>query len=725
MIELAAHQIIFETPQRLTPYSYWHEHIPFGMFLVSVLRPRVLVELGTHYGDSYCAFCQTVQKFELGTLCYAVDNWEGDIHYGQYGPEVYEELRAYHDARYSDFSVLVRDDFDEASRHFRAGMIDLIHIDGSHTYEAVKHDFDIWLPKMNDGAVMMFHDTNVVPDEALGRGNFGVRRFFDEVKTAFPHFEFFHGHGLGLLGIGQNQPEIVKRLFALPENEADDFRHIFAALGGFISQRVQAEKGSQDRVLAETQRQLAELQGELQAARANIQAIHDSKGWQMLQKLWQLKRTLTGKPGAHTATATIAQTPKASQNGRAGASPQAADSGTPLLESVTEQSGHAGLSFRVNAELIKTLTQQVRARLATLPTASVRPIVLYLPQFHRVPENDLWWGTGFTEWTNTKKATPLFTGHHQPHIPTELGYYDLTEPHVLERQAALAKEYGVYGFCFYYYWFHGKRLLEKPIEQMLASRRPDFPFCLLWANETWNRRWDGREKETLIEQQHSDEDDLRFIHNIIPALRDPRYIRINGRPLLIIYCIGRFTARSIERWREECQRAGVGDIYVATTLRHALAVPSLGKRDPRLFGCDGVMEFPPHDSHLQSIKTQMPELASDFRGDVWDYIELAAGHISKPSPPYTTFQGVMTAWDNTPRRGKTAWVFHPDSPEAYGFWLSTIVEQTIQRHANPDERLIFINAWNEWAEGAHLEPDQKHGRRWLEETKLSLGGKLG
>lgn len=718
MIDLLAHPIIFEMPRRLTLDSYWHEHLPFGMFLVSALRPSVLVELGTHAGDSYCAFCQAVEQLELPALCYAVDNWRGDIHYGAYGPEVYEELRAYHDARYSDFSVLVRSDFDEANRYFRAGMIDLLHVDGSHTYEAVKHDFETWLPKMRDGGVMLFHDTNVEPDARLHRENFGVRRFFAEVKAGFPHFEFYHGYGLGILGIGQNHPAVIKQLFSLSTTEAAEFRQVFTALGGFIGQRMAAEKAALAQALREPQQQIAQLQAQLLAANTNIQQIHESKGWQLLQKLWGLKRTLKGLP--HPASVHASRLTPANGNG-AVPPPEPATPATGVVENVTENGGTLGLSYRVSPEIIKTLTQQIRARLAKLPTETVRPLALYLPQFHRVPENDLWWGEGFTEWTNTRKAAPLFAGHHQPHEPAELGYYDLSDPTVLERQATLAREYGIYGFCFYYYWFGGKRLLERPLEQMLQSRRPDFPFCFLWANESWNRRWDGHEKEILMEQVHSDADDVRFIQHIMPALRDPRYIRINGRPLLIIYCIGRFTARSIARWREECKQAGVGEIYIATTLRHALEVPSLGKRDPRRFGCDAVMEFPPHDSPLQSIQAHLQGLQPNFQGDVFDYLELAAGNICKPPRPYPVFRGVMTAWDNTPRRGNTAWVFYPDEPAFYGFWLSHIVEQTIQRHDNPEERLIFINAWNEWAEGAHLEPDQKHGRRWLEETKLSLG----
>lgn len=730
MIDLIEHRIALAAPRRLTQHSFWHEHIPFGMFLVSAAKPRTLVELGTHYGDSYCAFCQAVQTLELDTLCYAVDNWQGDLHYGHYGCEVLDDLRAHHDPRYQRFSVLLQKDFATACAHFRDGSIDLLHIDGTHTYEAVKADFEMWLPKMSARGIVLLHDTNVL------RENFGVRQFFDEVKARYPHFEFLHGYGLGVLGVGADCPEVVKQLSRLDAEETALVRNIFETLGGGLDQRVQrekelfeqiaAERRKQDEILAqkaEVENAAQDLVRMLQATNKNLEEITGSRGWHLLQKMWRTKRALTSVLGAPAAPVTANGEPPAASNGNAAAGtlpaePEAVASAPPPIEEPEEIST---LSSRIPSGLVETLTRQARERLAQLPTETVRPIALYLSQFHQIPENDEWWGKGFTEWTNTRKAQPLFAGHYQPQIPGELGYYDLSDPAVLERQAALAREYGIHGFCFYYYWFNGKRLLEKPIETMLASRHPDFPYCFMWANESWSRRWDGLGENILMAQEHSYEDDLNFIRNLIPAFQDSRYIKINGRPLLIIYRIGKFTPQSIEIWRDECRKAGLGEIYIAATLAPLPVEDSLGARDPRLFGCDAAMEFPPHGVNAPVINERIKEPVPDFQGKVLDYLEAAAHYISRPPAEYPVFRGVMTAWDNTARRRNAAHVFYPHSPELYGYWLTSIVEQTIQRHANPEERLIFINAWNEWAEGAHLEPDEQFGRRFLEETRKSLG----
>ncbi len=737
MIDLIALKAALAAPDRLTRYTFWQEHIPFGMYLVSAIQPRVLVELGAHYGDSYAAFCQTVKALGLKTLCYAIDNWKGDLHYGEYGEEVLADLRAHHDARYESFSLLLQSDFAAACKQFRDGSIDLLHIDGTHTYEAVKRDFEMWLPKMSPRGVVLLHDTNVVQE------NFGVKQFFRELKTAYPHFEFTHGYGLGVLGVGSECPDEARALFSLNETDIAVVREIFATLGGGLTQRllkekelsdlltaarIERERSAQTQVelqsqLADAQRMNDELRQTLHITNQNLELISNSRGWRLLQGLWGIKRALTRRGQVIPRMPLVENQPPLSteQPDQETADVAPLEPAQPAQTEVRETSPISTISERIPPDVIETLTRQARERLTKLPAETVRLVALYLPQFHHIPENDQWWGEGFTEWTNTRKATPLFAGHYQPHIPAELGYYDLSNPGVLERQAALAREYGIYGFCYYYYWFTGKRLLERPVETMLASRKPDFPFCFLWANENWTRRWDGMENEILQAQEHSHEDDLRFIQHLIPAFRDPRYIRINGRPLLILYRIGSFTMQSIEMWRAECQKVGVGDIYIAATMNSSpLAAAALGKRDPRLFGCDAAMEFPPHGVQSPLINHRCHGLAPDFQGWIYDYLETMTHYINRPPSDYAVFRGVMTSWDNTPRRQNAPHIYAPHSPELYGYWLSYIVEQTIERHTNPDERLIFINAWNEWAEGAHLEPDEEFGRRYLEETKQSL-----
>ena len=345
----------------------------------------------------------------------------------------------------------------------------------------------------------------------------------------------------------------------------------------------------------------------------------------------------------------------------------------------------------------------------------VRLIAFYLPQYHPIPENDHWWGKGFTEWTNVTKAVPNFTGHHQPRLPADLGFYDLRLPEVREEQADLARRYGIYGFCYYYYWFAGKRLLNRPLDDVVQSGRPDFPFCVCWANENWSRRWDGLDAEILIAQDHSDEDDLNFIKTLEPALHDRRYIRMDGRPLLLVYRPSLLpdAARTAEIWRRYCREAGLGELYLAT-------VQSFGNTDdPRGFGFDAAVEFPPH---AMAVLAEQPAnlLNPDFQGRFYDYVATANFFMNRPPMPYPFFRTAMPSWDNTARRQDASDIFLNAEPEYYERWLKHLVDETRQFRQG-DERLLFVNAWNEWAEGNYLEPDRKFGHRYLETTRNALG----
>ncbi len=347
-----------------------------------------------------------------------------------------------------------------------------------------------------------------------------------------------------------------------------------------------------------------------------------------------------------------------------------------------------------------------------IPPAKV--IAFYLPQFHQIPENDEWWGEGFTEWTNVKAASPQFKGHYQPRIPGELGYYDLLNPEIQKRQVQLAKEYGVGGFCFHFYWFNGKTLLERPVINYLNDSSLDLPFCLSWANENWTRRWDGLEQDILVAQKHSPGDDIAFISHISHYLKDPRYIRVDGKPLVIIYRPGILPTpeETVHRWRTWCADNGIGDIFVAGTL-------SFDQPNPHLYGLDAMIEFPPNNMGTNDVLHPVEE-SDSFYGRILEWRHLWQRSNRYDNPGTTIFRGVCPAWDNTARRKNRATVFLNNSPALYREWLENAVRDTLTRFAERDKRLVFVNAWNEWAEGAYLEPDEKYGYAWLQATYDAL-----
>jgi glycosyltransferase involved in cell wall biosynthesis len=348
--------------------------------------------------------------------------------------------------------------------------------------------------------------------------------------------------------------------------------------------------------------------------------------------------------------------------------------------------------------------------------SKVRPIAFYLPQFHPIPENDRWWGKGFTEWTNVTKAVPRFLGHYQPRLPGELGFYDLRSLDVLRQQVSLARKHGLYGFCIHHYWFNGRRLLETPLNLLLENKDIDINFCVCWANENWTRRWDGAEHEILISQAHSPEDDIMFASSLEPVFWDPRYIRVDGRPLLVVYRPRLLpnplaTAR---RWRQQFASAGLGNPYL-------VMAQTFGDEDPRLFGFDAAVEFPPHKlgADAPRINAAAKMLDPSYEGLIYEYDHLVKRAVTAPPPPYKLFPCVCPSWDNEARKPRRGSTFAFSTPAKYGAWL-THACQRVLREFKPEERLVFINAWNEWAEGAYLEPDSHFGFAYLNETARVL-----
>jgi lipopolysaccharide biosynthesis protein len=359
-----------------------------------------------------------------------------------------------------------------------------------------------------------------------------------------------------------------------------------------------------------------------------------------------------------------------------------------------------------------------------------RAIAFYLPQFHPIPENDEWWGKGFTEWTNAAKARPLFEGHYQPHVPADLGYYDLRLPEAREAQAELARAHGIHGFCYYHYWFGGRRLLERPFDEVLASGRPDFPFCLCWANENWTRRWDGEDQQVLLAQSYSPADDLAHIRWLLDAFRDRRYITIDGRPLLLVYRANLLphAAQTARLWREEAAKAGLPGLYLCMVT--GLAQLAF---DPATIDFDAAVEFqpnwsrlphrepPPRNTVLGRVFKRLAPFGREAYSDhkIWSYAKLVDAMTQLPDPAHKLFPGVTPSWDNSPRRQMSALIFKDSEPSIYGRWLRHAIRRSLRRFQG-DERLVFINAWNEWGEGNHLEPDLKWGLRYLQETRSAL-----
>ncbi len=399
----------------------------------------------------------------------------------------------------------------------------------------------------------------------------------------------------------------------------------------------------------------------------------------------------------------------------------------PLLHYLAQRERQPGLTTRPDAE------RHVAAcvRNATRPAAFfeefqpapahlvrlVQMLAYYLPQFHSVPENDAWWGKGFTDWTNLGRACPRFVGHVQPRIPRDLGHYSLDDPQTLKRQVAMAKAAGLSGFVFYTYWFNRHRLLEKPLNQFLADKTLDFGFCALWANENWTRRWDGLEREVLIAQEYLEADDPALINNFAQLFEDTRYIRIEGRPLMMIYRPGLIPdARvRIAKWRRM-----FAELHGENPL--LIMAQSLGEDyDPTPYGLDGAVEFPPHklSQDTAAINDTLELLDPDFCATVHDYADIAATSLAQPVPDYPLIKTIVPGWDNDPRREGKGLVLQGATPALYQDWLERLVAYTA-RHDFYGARIICVNAWNEWAEGAYLEPDVHAGAAYLNATARAV-----
>jgi lipopolysaccharide biosynthesis protein len=339
---------------------------------------------------------------------------------------------------------------------------------------------------------------------------------------------------------------------------------------------------------------------------------------------------------------------------------------------------------------------------------------LYLPQFHATPENDSFWGRGFTEWTNVRRATPLFRGHRQPVVPGELGYYDLLHPETRERQADLARSHGITSFCYWHYWFAGRRTLERPFQEVVSSGRPDFPFFLGWANESWTGVWHGAPRRMLIEQTYPGEDDDRaHFASLVAAFRDPRYVRRDGKPVFLIFRPERLPdpARFVELWQSLARSAGLPGLYLVA---HLFRSPAYRTHAADGFDAGVFVDLP----FSRSIRTKVRELTTSLCPIFGPRRYRYATTIDRP----TDITGVVHPcavpnWDNTPRSGRRGCVALGSTPAHFQEQLTTMLRDEIRREHNAERRLVLVKSWNEWAEGNHLEPDADHGRAWLESVR--------
>ncbi|WP_372785071.1 glycoside hydrolase family 99-like domain-containing protein [Phenylobacterium sp.] len=367
-----------------------------------------------------------------------------------------------------------------------------------------------------------------------------------------------------------------------------------------------------------------------------------------------------------------------------------------------------------------------------------RVLALYLPQFHPIPENDAWWGPGFTEWTNVAKARPMFRGHHQPRLPADLGFYDLRAPEVREHQAQLARAAGIESFCYWHYWFgDGRRILERPFDEVLASGAPDFPFCLAWANQTWTGIWHGAPNATLIEQSYPGRaDEEAHFRWALKAFEDPRYTRVDGKPLFVIFRPNDLpsSAAMLDHWRELALKAGLPGLYfVAISHVHARGVDRY--RDKILEPFDAVTICGPQDylethgwAAGRSLSRRLAELnvgrlnrfkpPSLRRPTRIDFADVVA-HAFEDLPDDPRFLlSVLAGWDNTPRSGERGLVYEGMTVELFKAYLEKAVN--LLKARPPEHRILFLKSWNEWAEGNHVEPDAQYGHGLLDALREVL-----
>ena len=519
----------------------------------------------------------------------------------------------------------------------------------------------------------------------------------------------------GRLAEKDNQLQEVQNVLAATNSQLQQTQNELAEKECLI-QNVRQELVEKEQQVQDAQSTLIAVRQELSEKEQHIEDIHNSFSWKITRPLYHMgqalrklmhKTSFTTKAYKalsvlrHKGFGELKRAFKRYLEKRAQKKEIAALTGLPVGQVKLPNNKDGYAAYDADYQDNQDFTGQ---------STDVKMLAFCLPQFHTFPENDEWWGKGFTEWTNVRSGNSRFPGHYQPRVPhKDIGYYSLEDIDTMRKQAELAKQHGIYGFCFYYYWFSGKRLMEKPVDMLLEHPEIDLPFCLCWANENWTRAWDGQNKHVLIGQEYSEADDERFMRDMKKYIDDPRYIRIHGKPLVMVYNPGHIPDchKSFATWRRVAKEIGLGDILIWTCQTANNTAEIL-----KITDCiDAEVEFPPHNMWLDSIAVRDMELngKSAFLYNYQCLVDYLCEKLKKNEPtPVPVHHSCMMAWDNAARR-KDAWfTYYAFSLKSLYRWVLAIADRA-RKDFDEEERFVFVNAWNEWGEGTYLEPDEKYG----------------
>lgn len=563
----------------------------------------------------------------------------------------------------------------------------------------------------------IFHITGVYVDD-IAWDNYETNGYFIQGNTVL------YDHSDPQVCVhGLEGKKTVKLQGTLKLTEADDIKNVIACIencGSTIRSKDQ-EIANRDGIIHQQNLAMQELHaiiGNLNTTIDNlngaIHAIENSPSWKLTAPLRKAKKIAKKILRRNPATdkVPVAEMPVdtfANETAEEQTEIQERDPKETYIEYVMQIPDTSAK----NIEYVEDIEDQS----LSLTANDVKYVAFYLPQFHAFPENDAWWGKNFMEWTNVTKAVPMFEKHYQPRLAGDLGYYHLDEKKAIKQQMELAKKYGVYGFCIYYYWFDGKKLMDTPLNIIMENPELDLPFCLCWANENWSRRWDGKESDILMAQNYNDSFAHKFIADICPYMKDKRYIRRNGKPVLVIYNSNEIPnlKEVIVEWREYCRNHGIGEIHISAV---DFALNELSKGA----GFDDFIEFPPHSVYhydKRELSRELSIMNPDFGGSIYDYHEIVNNKEYIKRAQENVIPGVFLAWDNTARKKNAATIYHNYSPADFGEWLSDVSSYEIAMKDKGD-RFVFINAWNEWAEGTYLEPDRKYGYAALTQVRNTI-----